>query len=488
MARLPWWSSFGNFEADASGLYPQARQVVAHYRCLSSWSRDQLAARLKIGTKALYYAEHEGRGLDSVARLRQLCALLQIPHALLGLCAAPARPGWWIAEYESWPAGVDGWPDCGSVVKQYRRSKQWTQGDLADALGIRELGVRKMEKNGSGLDLLTRRRALQFLLGVPPLLLGLDGAHGVPAAPALSRSASSLALPSLEELRSAQQRLWDGYYTGHGQDELQSVDCSLFRLKDALPTLPEAQRSAYIEQVSLLCQAAGNVSLAGANTAQVLSYMNTGIEYARTSEDADLLSTALGRRAAALWELGEQEAAEKSIREALSVASPEEKIKRYPVASRVLSCSAQDRTDRAEVLAMLDQIVINDRYQNGVDSNIILWCRAQVYTNLAQNAPNRAALLREAADLLERAERGAPDTLRRKLIIKLEQARAYLGLREYDYAVSTAIEAFQLMRQIKNILYLPQLSSIYHALLRSSASSLPQVARLGLLLFGMGVV
>lgn len=481
---MHWWSPYGTFDADESGQYPLPGQVIAHYRQLSGLAREEVALRLGIGSKALYYAEKEGRGLDSVDRLRRLYTLLEIPPALLGLCDVPGPAGWWLDEYEPFPAGLDGWPDPGAVVKYYRRAKQWTQAALASALGIEELMVRKMENNNSGLDSLKRRRALRFLLTVPSVLFGLNGLHTANAATALLCSAPAPVQPSLEELRSAQQRLWAGYYDG--LDEIPSIGFSLSGLKDALLSLSGADRSAYIEQVSLLYQAAGNIQLASANTRQVLNSMDKGIKYARLSEDAGLLSTALGRRAAALWELGEQEAAEKSIKEALFVASPGEGVKRYPVASRVLSCSAQDRAERAEVYRMLDSIVENDRYQNGVDSNIILWCRAQVLNNLAENSSESRRLWGQAQELLDRADRSAPDTTRRHLIIRLEQARAYLGLREYDYAAAAAIEAFQLMRQLKSVLYLPQLMRIYQALLQSSYASSPQVGRLGLLLFQAG--
>lgn len=478
-----WWSSYGNFSPDESGLYPRPGQVLAYYREHACLSRNQVAARLEVGAKAVYCMEHEGRGLDSISRLRQVGALLSIPLVLLGLCSAPAGVGWWRADYEDWPAGADGWPDAGAIVKYYRRKKQWVQRDLADALGVQELGVRRMENTGAGLDSLSRRRALRFLLSIPPLLLGLDGVHGAPAVHAAAPS--HLALPTLDDLQSAQLRLWAGYYTGDGQEHLSSLH-SLLHLEEALSSLPTVYRSAYLEQISLLYQAAGNVVLASAQKSVVLSYMNMGIKYARLSENSGLLSTSLSRRAAALYELGESVAAQKSVREALAVLSPEKRMLRYPVASRVLSCLALDLTDRAEVFTMLDSFIENDDYNKGDDLNILIWARAQVLLNMSENAPDRARLLRQASELLDRAELAAPDTLRRKLIIKLEQSRAYAGLREYDYAASSAIEAFQLMRQVRSVLYVPQLSSIYHTLMRSSYAGSPQTARLGLLLFQVG--
>jgi hypothetical protein len=268
---------------------------------------------------------------------------------------------------------------------------------------------------------------------------------------------------------------------------LSSVSQSLLQFKDAIPDLPEAQRASYLEQASLFYQAAGNVVLASADTPLVLSYMNTGVKLARLSENIDLLSTALGRRAAALYELGEQERAEKSIREALAVAPKKEQVFRYPVASRVLSVTASDKQDRQDIYRMLDSLTPNDRYNTGLASNIILWCRAQCLINMAQNAPNRSVLLRQAENLLDRAEASAPDTPRRWLIIKLAQARAALGLREYDLAATLAVEAFSLMKQLKSALYLPQFIEIYDTLQCSSYTSSPQVKRLGLLLSGITV-
>lgn len=481
---MNWWNSYGNFDADQSGQYPLAGQVIAHYREVAGLSREQVATRLDIGEKAVYYAEREGRGLDSISRLRQVGSLLHVPLALLGLCSFPLGEMWWRDEYGDLPSGSDGWPDVGSVVRYYRRRKGWTQYDLAESLGISNLGVINMERKHAGLNSLSRRRALKFVLSIPPILLGLDGVHSAPAiVHAAARSTSTL--PTLADLRAAQQRLWSGYYGGDAQSQLQTFG-SLLSLNDALPSLPSTQRAAYLEQASLFYQAAGNVVLQSAQKSVVLSYMDAGIDYARASEDSALLSTALGRRSAALLELGDLPGAEKSIREALAVASPGDQVKRYPVASRVLSCRAQDKSDRVEVFKMLDNVTVNDRYQNGVDPNILLWCRGQSLLNLADNAPDRSKLLRQASDLLDRAELTAPDTARRHLIIKLSQARAYAGLREYEYAASAATEAFELMKQIKSVLYLPQIAEIYDALSKSLAT--PQVAHLGLLLFQVGAL
>lgn len=259
-----------------------------------------------------------------------------------------------------------------------------------------------MERKRVGLDRLSRRQMLQFVLSIPPILLGLDDIHGH-GAPAFARSTThSSSLPTIDELH----------------------------------------------------------------------------------QDRFLTSTALGRRAAALYELGDLAATEKNVREALAVACASDQIKRYPVASRVLSSLARDRVDRSEVFRMLDHLVVNDQYNKGDDDNILLWCRAQAMINMAQHSLDHSDLLRQASELLDHVELTAPNTLRRHLIIKMEQARAYVGLREYEYAVDCAIEAFGLMQQIKSTLYVSQLAKVYRTVVSSLSS--PQVTRLGLLLFQVG--
>lgn len=106
-----WWITYGKFAPDPSRLYPLAGQVVEHYRERAGLSREALATSLGIGAKAVYYAETKGSGLDSIARLRQLCTLLDVPLILFGLCTAPRGERWWIEAYWPWRAGLDGWPD-----------------------------------------------------------------------------------------------------------------------------------------------------------------------------------------------------------------------------------------------------------------------------------------------------------------------------------------------------------------------------------------
>lgn len=79
--------------------------------------------------------------------------------------------------------GEDGYPLPGKVIKYYRehmtyidrdgKAKHWTQAELAERLGLKEIMVNLMENQNKGLDSIERRRTLATILRIPPILLGL---------------------------------------------------------------------------------------------------------------------------------------------------------------------------------------------------------------------------------------------------------------------------------------------------------------------------
>ncbi len=491
MTRSLWWSSSGRFAADESGLYPQARQVVAHFRRLAGWSRETLAARLKLGPKMVYRLEREGCGLDSLARLRELQVLLEIPPELLGLCLAPGPAGWWVSEYEPWLSTPDGWPDAGAVVKYYRRARSWTQAQLADALGVTELTVRSMENQHAGLDSITRRRALRFLLAIPPVLLGLDSEHIAKEFGGVLIGSTKTPSPELiASFRSAANALFAGYYAGHAQDKVDDTLAWLSQVREVSSMVHGSQRSQVLEAESLGYQALANITREYAPDTQVFSYANRGVQLARASNNSDLLVVALQRRAETLIVRGHVDLAQRSINEAL-LSSPDDEsllICRYVASARVLSAVASDEQERSAVFALLDQsrpVTVQDTFSLHCDSEIVTIRTAQSYNLLAVHAPQQQSrdLLRKSSDLLIDL---SPDTARRAMLAKLALAESFIGLKELDSAATLAIEAISLMDQIKSSAYLPQLAALYRRLRKSTLRDDPSVARIGLYLHEHG--
>ena len=494
MARFYWWSGIGLFEAEANGLYPQARHVVAHYRRLSGWSRDQLAIHLKIESKAVYYAEHEGRGLDSIARLRELCALLHIPPALLGLCDAPGPAGWWLAEYDPWLSGADGWPNGRAVVKHYRRAKSWNQSDFADALGVKLLAVQKMENSGSSLDSLTRRLALRFLLAIPPVLFGLDSEHVTKEfGGTLIGSAKGPTPELITSFRASTDALFAGHYTGHAQDRVLDTLSWLSEAREVRAMTKGNQRLQMLEVESLGYQALAEIENAHASDVVVFSHANRAVQLARDSANVDLLAVALLRRSEVSSDRGYIDLAQRSMNEALLLPVQDDsvKISSTVAACRILAEGVSDEQGRSDVLALIDQarpmLNLPDTFHRYCNRETIVIRQAQGLNLLAAHAPQAQArdLLRRSSDMLLPL---SPETPRRAARAKLALAQAYLGLNELDYAATFAVETLPLMDQVKSVLYLPQLVQIYHALRKSKLRDDPNVSRLGLYLHGHGVL
>jgi transcriptional regulator with XRE-family HTH domain len=493
MMRSFWWSSYGNFEADESGLYPRASCVVAHYRRLSGLSRETVASRLGIGPRALAYAEQEGRGLDSVARLRELRVLLDIPPALLGLCDAPGPAGWWLAEYEPWLSGSDDWPDGGAVIKTYRRAKDWTQSDLAESLGITLLAVQNMENSGSSFDSLSRRRALRFLLAIPPALLGLDSEHMTKEfGGSLIGSAQGPAPELITSFRASVDALFSGYFSGHAQDRVPDTLAWLSEAREIRGMTKGNQRLQMLEVESLGYQALANIEREHATDAVVFEYSNKAVKLARDSGNADLLSAALCRRAETAFLRGYVDLSQRSMDEALPlpVQGEAEQLARAAIASPILASGSSDEQDRSSVLALIDQarpaLDIPDPFYRRCDREAVVIGQSWALNQLALHAPQLQArdLLRRSSDLLIDL---SPKTARRAVRAKLALAQAYVSLGELDYAATFAVEVLPLIDEIKSMLYLPQLGQIYASLHKSKLRHDPRVARIGLYLQGHGV-
>jgi transcriptional regulator with XRE-family HTH domain len=68
----------------------------------------------------------------------------------------------------------DGYPNCGQVMRYFRRLKGYSASYVADKLGdVSERWIFKMESENSVPEAISRRRAICLLLDIPPALLGL---------------------------------------------------------------------------------------------------------------------------------------------------------------------------------------------------------------------------------------------------------------------------------------------------------------------------
>lgn len=106
---------------------------------------------------------------------------------------------------------------------------------------------------------------------------------------------------------------------------------------------------------------------------------------------------------------------------------------------------------------------------------------------LASSTRDRARLLSQATDLLERLDSRESDP-RRQIEVLLVLTRVALARKEYDQATAYALDALPLVKEFQNWRNLPKLTEIHRAVLQSSYAGSSQVARLGLLLFEVGAL
>lgn len=81
-----WWDAYGPFDPDEDG-YPNAGQVVRHYRLLKQWSPAELGEALGKTARWVQAMEHDNTVPEAISRRRAIATILGIPPALLGLAS-----------------------------------------------------------------------------------------------------------------------------------------------------------------------------------------------------------------------------------------------------------------------------------------------------------------------------------------------------------------------------------------------------------------
>lgn len=483
-----WWNQYGPFSpsSDVQG-YPDAHEVFLAYYKRSGMSRRALANRLGIQDKMVYHIEKYGKSLNSVARLRQLCSLLQIPALLFGLAERlEGSPGWRAQGY-NWPTGDDGFPALGPVVRHFRQHIGWHQQDLARALSLSEVTVRQMENHNQNGDMVTRRQAIAFVLSIPAaarIWLGLDTLHVLlPGAPAMF-SATALRL-SLEDIHSVQRQLWTGYYAGAARKAgiLQARSLSE-QMSDILPQVGEVERSRWLESQSLLLQWLVNATRETGDPRAVLARAKKTLEIAKQSGIPDLITTARMRQMETAYVLGREDLAVAYAH--VLAAKPAQDLvvnaTRAVACARVLAYAADDQEDRSLVLGLLDQAVHFGGADYGLHYDTATYAlrHAETLINVAQHARDRHQLLHQAKALLDAI--GGPLPKLRLVGVRTAQAQVAMGIGEYELAAVYANEAVSVGIEIAITTHLPAIARVYHTLRQTTYANEPLTAKLGLAL------
>ncbi|MEO9030220.1 MAG: hypothetical protein ABI413_15545 [Ktedonobacteraceae bacterium] len=523
-----WWYEIGPFRAkDERRKYPHPGEVVAYYRQQGNKTRKMLAQELQLSASEICRLENEGVGLDSVSCCRKLSSLLHIPASLFGLdtLAHPLHTPWWVDKgYAPFYAGEDGYPLTGQVIKHYREvrlqqsrhpqtlapeAEKWTQRGLAEALGVSEFTVRKMENQHKGLDTITRREALSFILNVPPVLLGLDAtAHD--AFPFLEEQATrhlvkprTLLLDTdiLARYRQSQRDLWTAYFTDDAQNAFGKALRESKRLHEAIALTQGEQQRQLIEIQSLSHQFMAAVALERRDFPTVFAYADRAVLYARETKKTDLLASALLRRGMAHYGHGHFPVAVRDINEATSFVQSSSSHVRGTVlqnAGMIHAHVLQDQADVSAALRWLDHAESIARSGDFAEDPYFLKFNVGMYhirRAIALIAIGRTTERRrrqsfqEALSELELAQQSTnPDMTRRCALINLFRAQAHCGLEEFCFAAKEALQALEVFKNIQSRINIGYIADLYEELRVSAYRNAPIVLRLGWELERLGAI
>lgn len=517
-----WWNDFGPFHPkDSRGQYPNPGEVVLHYRLLRKMTGRGLADQLGISPSMTCYMEKDCIGLDSVFRCRELASLLQIPAFLFGLDslyhALDGYSPWWEKEgYPPFDTGDDGYPLIGQVIKHYRERKlrqlpqlrspesgkeSWTQSGLATALNISEFTVRKMENNHKGLDSITRRQALAFLLNIPPILLGLDPlVHRSNVELELSQALHlskpriiTLSADTLTKYRKFQEDLWIEYFTYDGQEAIRKALSMTRQIEEIISLIRGEQQSKLIEIQSVYYQFIEAVALERRDYQRVFAYANQAVAYAEDTGNEELVASALLRRAMAQYGNHNLDAAISDIDRAVIYAQEASAHIKGTVlqnAGMLHAHKIQTNIDIAATFRLLDQAGHIARSNDLAEDDYFLRFNLGMYhirraialiaIGRSEESSRKRGFFKEALEQLDLAEKQTNTSMtRRRALINLFRAQAHCGLGEFYCATKEALEALEVFVQIRSYINIGYISEVYRLLCASSYRDAPLVLRLG---------
>ncbi|HEY4388413.1 MAG TPA: hypothetical protein VGN34_28510, partial [Ktedonobacteraceae bacterium] len=381
--------------------------------------------------------------------------------------------------------------------KYYREQKKqsnpsWTQAGLGIALNISDVAVRGMENNNESLDSISRRRALAFILGIAPALLGLDSLHYTADVDAAHLSKQVVAPWHLEmvlinRFRESLPFYWNSYYTSTLLDPMKEIS---ELLRDLSATLLEArgmQKQQGLELLTRYYQLASTIARDQCNYHGAFFYANRAVKLARGLENNELMASSLLRRSFISFE---QENFEAALID-LNAACPYARSARSPlkglvfqVAGHVHAHLSQSISEQKKALAMLDdagQLAYAGPYEE--DENFVRFSADWHHVERAE----AFLALRKPDDALRELDIAASGLMhdgqaRRLAHLDIYRAKAHIYKTEFADATAYALSALTVSKAIQSNIKVSLIFGLYQQLKGSTYAHSPDVARLGLLL------
>jgi tetratricopeptide (TPR) repeat protein len=410
-----------------------------------------------------------GVRFDQFSFRRTLCLLLDIPPILLGL-----------DEQAIEGALTD--EALGQLVYDHRNQQRWTQHQLGQALDpcLCKDSIALLEK-GKRLDSMQRRRALSFILSIPPALLGLAEPPAVTQVPNIivAKTATSLS-GMLSAYKSTQAEIFESYYQGTGSDRLPEVASQLRTLRQALTVANrESQRVELLNLQAMHHTFSIWVSKEECNYKLALSHANKEVDLVQSVLDEtdwrtrDRLAMAYLWRAQIWRESGDLKKAVQDIDQAVFYANGTSNLticRTYTEAGTVHALAGEYGKGKAYGEALLERagkmfpIKEEDPYHGRIT-------RGFFYIRRAMALQNEGAI-KDARD-------ADTDSIKiRTLALNIEEANMRLKQGEYEESAKLAVQSLDTARLIKSNFNIIRIGNLYEELKKHK--DIPEVARLSL--------
>ncbi len=409
----------------------------------------------------------------------------------------------------NFPPDEEGFPDPGLVIRYFRekmkyvdttdqKEKCWTQGNLAQRLGLSEVTVRLMETQNKGLDSLSKRRLLAAILNIPPILLGLGSVGDLEeflkqhqetngtafSAPATMKNAG-VERENIQLYRDAFNIYSGMHSTGNVQGALFEINLWIDRIQNDVIRADEKQRSTLQYTLWDFHQLAAKIHDGMCNWDNAFTHLNASLELAALLQDESLYAANLHRSAQIRFGQRNFALAKIDIDAAVTYAKNVNlnlKGAIFVYAGLAHALVATNEAERMTAQSLLDEAG-NYAYAREMSDERIINFNVGKY--LIDKADALTALGRPglALKVLDEAEDETDPSYKRRLAyIDILRAEADMKLKKprLDEATTLLTNAFDASKAIKSEYQIGYISRLYKDLRTGPYGNSPDVTDLGL--------
>jgi tetratricopeptide (TPR) repeat protein len=394
------------------------------------------------------------------------------------------------------PFGMDkeGNPLSGEVVEHFRIKKGMSRKAFGKALDKTARWVQLMESTNTAPELISRRKAIARMLGIPFFLLGLASDEDLIRLEETTHPQIALSQQKPAATKVSRQRIdirahaemlplyWNVYYTGTIQSSLSAIEEKIRQLRILVP---EVYGKSQADMLTLLCQyrqLASTIARDRRDYQKAYEHLNVALKIAERLNNKSLLAATLFRRGLAYFEQDDLTHAILDLDKACSLKDAISSI----LGGRILltTGNAYAHSPKKDVakegLQLLDQagsVVHSGRVEP--DEHFLSMSLGRYHLNRAEALIAMGNLLDAEDELQEAHEHVAPDQTRRHNYIDTLEARLAIDARNYIVATSTALRAFEVAKVLQSETNMANIVRVYQQLLKSPYAKHKDVQDLG---------